>query len=170
MEKNRTYSQKEIAVTGMMIALVFLGTFYFKIPTMFGYTHLGDCMIILAVCLLGTKRGALAGALGAGLADFLGGYTAWVLPTMAFKTAWVLVMGWIAFHVLKRWKYNLWAGAFVGGLVHIALYTLIKIPMFGAAYAFSTLFALTVQTLSGVVLGNVLYGLMKRKVAAILAQ
>ena len=58
-------SQKDIALEGMMIALVFLGTFYFKIPTAFGYTHLGDCMIILATCLLGTKKGAIAGAFGA---------------------------------------------------------------------------------------------------------
>ena len=165
MDRDRT---KDIAITGMMIALVFLGTFYFKIPTAFGYTHLGDCMIILAVCLLGTKRGALAGALGAGLADFLGGYTAWVLPTMAFKAAWVVVMGLVAFHLLKGWKYNLWAGAILGGLVHIALYTLIKIPMFGAAYAFSTLLTLAIQTLSGVILGNVLYGMMKHKVAVAL--
>lgn len=50
-------SQKDIALEGMMIALVFLGTFYFKIPTAFGYTHIGDCMIILATCLLGTKKG-----------------------------------------------------------------------------------------------------------------
>ena len=66
MEKTR-YNQKDIAVVGLMIALVFIGTFYFKIPTAFGYTHLGDCMIILATCLLGTKKGAIAGALGAGL-------------------------------------------------------------------------------------------------------
>ena len=168
MDTNRTYSQKDIAVTGMMIALVFLGTFYFKIPTTFGYTHLGDCMIILAVCLLGTKRGALAGAIGAGLADFLGGYTAWVLPTMAFKAAWVLVMGFVAFHLLKRWKYNLWVGALLGGVVHVVLYTLIKIPMFGAAYALATLLTLSIQTLSGVVLGNLIYGMIKNKVAVAL--
>ena len=49
-----------------MAALVFTGTYFFKIPTAFGYTHLGDCMIILTVCLFGTRRGMLAGAIGAG--------------------------------------------------------------------------------------------------------
>lgn len=163
MEKTR-YNQKDIAVVGLMIALVFIGTFYFKIPTAFGYTHLGDCMIILATCLLGTKKGAIAGALGAGLADFIGGYTAWVLPTMAFKAAWVLVMGFIAFKLFKNFKYNLWIGAIIGGLVHIALYTFIKIPMFGLAYALSTLLTISLQTLSGIILGNILYGLMKNKI------
>ena len=49
---------KTITTTALMAALVFVGTFFFKIPSPFGgYAHLGDCMIILAVCLLGTYRG-----------------------------------------------------------------------------------------------------------------
>ena len=161
---NSKYSQNDIAIVGMMIALVFVGTFYFKIPTTFGYTHLGDCMIILATCLLGTKRGAIAGALGAGLADLIGGYTIWVLPTMTFKAAWVLVMGLVAFKLLKNFRFNLWVGAIAGGLIHILLYTLIKIPLFGASYALATLFTLSLQTLSGVVLGNLIYGVIKNRV------
>ena len=161
---NSKYSQKDIAIVGLMIALVFVGTFYFKIPTTFGYTHLGDCMIILATCLLGTKRGAIAGALGAGLADLIGGYTIWVLPTMVFKASWVLVMGLVAFKLLKHFRFNLWVGAIAGGLVHILLYTLIKIPLFGASYALATLFTLSLQTLSGVVLGNLIYGVIKNRV------
>lgn len=122
-------------------------------------------MIILATCLLGTKRGAIAGALGAGLSDLVGGYTAWVIPTMVFKATWVIVMGLVAFKLLKNVKYNLLIGAVLGGLVHIALYTLIKVPMFGAVYAFATLFTLSLQTLSGIVLGNIIYGAIKNKVS-----
>ena len=162
---NTKYNSREIAVEGLMIALVFLGTFYFKITTALGYTHLGDCMIILAAGMLGTKKGAIAGAIGAGLADLVGGYTAWVVPTMIIKAVWVLVMGLVAFRLLKKSKYNLWIGAVIGGIVHIVLYTLIKIPMFGTAYALSTLLALAVQTLSGAVLGNILYGLIGKRVA-----
>ena len=161
--KVRGYSQRDIAIEGMLIALVFLGTFYFKIPTAFGYTHLGDCMIILATCLLGTKRGVIAGALGAGLADLIGGYVAWVIPTMIIKSAWILVMGLFAFKILKNSRINLWVGAIIGGLIHILLYTLIKIPMFGLTYALATLFTLSVQTLSGVVLGNIIYSTIKSK-------
>ena len=75
----------DISIIGLMSALVFVGTYFFKIPSAFGYTHLGDCMIILTVCLFGTRRGVLAGAIGAGLSDFLGGYAVWVLPTMVLK-------------------------------------------------------------------------------------
>ena len=58
---------RSITATALMAALVFAGTYFFKIPSPFGgYAHLGDCMIILGVCLLGTTRGMLAGAIGAG--------------------------------------------------------------------------------------------------------
>ena len=62
----------DISIIGLMSALVFVGTYFFKIPSAFGYTHLGDCMIILTVCLFGTRRGVLAGAIGAGLSDLRG--------------------------------------------------------------------------------------------------
>ncbi|SDB13525.1 Uncharacterized membrane protein [Pseudobutyrivibrio sp. YE44] len=165
MNTKNMISTKDIAMEGMMIALVFLGTFYFKIPTLFGYTHLGDCMIILTVSLLGSKKGALAGALGAGLSDLLGGYTAWVLPTMAIKASWALVMGFVAFKLIKNSKFNLVIGAIVGGFIHVMLYTIVKIPLFGLTYALSTLFTLTLQTFSGVILGCLLYNLIKGKLS-----
>ena len=68
----------DITVTAAMAALVFLGTYIFKIPTISGYVHLGDCMIILTVALFGMKKGAVAGAIGGGLSDFIGGYFYWV--------------------------------------------------------------------------------------------
>ena len=83
----------DISIIGLMSALVFVGTYFFKIPSAFGYTHLGDCMIILTVCLFGTRRGVLAGAIGAGLSDFLGGYAVWVLPTMVLKGLWAFIAG-----------------------------------------------------------------------------
>ena len=54
----------DITVTAAMAALVFLGTYIFKIPTISGYVHLGDCMILLTVALFGMKKGAIAGAIG----------------------------------------------------------------------------------------------------------
>lgn len=49
----------DITVTAAMAALVFLGTYIFKIPTISGYVHLGDCMIILTVALFGMKKARL---------------------------------------------------------------------------------------------------------------
>lgn len=153
---------KDIVIVGMMAALVFVGTYFFKIPTTFGYTHLGDCMLIFAVCMFGTKRGALAGAIGAGLSDLLGGYAVWVVPTMLFKAAWAVIMGVIAYKVLSKFKYGWLAGAFVGGIVHIILYTVIKIPLFGMEYAIARIPVISGQTLCGIVIGSALYASLAR--------
>ena len=109
----------DMAITGLMAALVFTGTYFFKIPTAFGYTHLGDCMIILTVCLFGTRRGMLAGAIGAGLSDFIAGYAAWVLPTIVLKGGWALIMGLIMYRLLPHFKYSWLAGAVTGGIFHV---------------------------------------------------
>ena len=151
----------DIVITGLMAALVFVGTYFFKIPTSFGYTHLGDCMIILTVCMFGTRKGVLAGAIGAGLSDLLGGYTVWVLPTMLFKGIWALIMGIVAYKLLPKVKFNWLIGASVCALVHIALYTLIKIPLYGMEYALLRIPIITGQTICGIVFGSALYMFIK---------
>ena len=84
---------KDITLTGLMAALIFIGTFFFKIPSPFGYNHFGDGFMLLTVFMLGYKKGAFAGAIGAGLADLIGGYTVWVLPTIVIKSMWALIIG-----------------------------------------------------------------------------
>lgn len=152
----------DVSIIGLMSALVFVGTYFFKIPSAIGYTHLGDCMIILTVCLFGTRRGVLAGAIGAGLSDFLGGYMVWVLPTMVLKGLWAFIAGTIAYKLLPNFKYSWLVGAIVGGIVHIAGYTLVKIPLFGAGVAFAQLFTISMQTISGIVLGSVAYTVLSQ--------
>lgn len=147
----------DITITAMMAALVFVGTYFFKFPTLFGYTHLGDCMIILTVCLFGTKKGAIAGAIGAGLSDLLGGYAVWVIPTMAFKALWAIVMGLIAYKLLPKFKFNWLVGAIVGAVVHVVCYTLMKIPLFGLSYAIARIPVISAQSAWGVAVGGILF-------------
>ena len=45
-----------IVMTAMMMCLVLVTTYTFKIPTPFqGYVHLGDAMIFLSVLIVGKK-------------------------------------------------------------------------------------------------------------------
>jgi len=155
--RNTNKSTMDIAVIGLMSALVFTGTYFFKIPSPFGYTHLGDCMIILTVCLFGTRRGALAGAIGAGLADFIGGYAVWVIPTMVLKAAWALIAGFIAYKLLPNHKYSWLIGSIIGGIVHVIGYTLMKIPLYGPGLAVSEIITLSAQTAAGITLGGIAY-------------
>ena len=92
MNKNQ-FTTKEITKIAMMAALVFVATYSLKVPSLHGYTHLGDCMIFIAVLLLGGKKGAISGAIGASLADLVGGYIIWILPTFFIKFIMASIMG-----------------------------------------------------------------------------
>lgn len=151
--KNKT---KTITTTALMAALVCLATYLIKIPSLHGYTHLGDCMIFISVLTLGTKRGAIAGGLGAALADFLGGYMIWIVPTFFIKAIMAILMGLICEKLLKNHKYGWIIGSIIGGMSQIILYTLVKFPLFGSAYAISGLVSLSFQTISGIVLSIII--------------
>ena len=83
--KNARINVRSITFTAVMAALVFVFTYTFKIPFVNGYTHIGDSMIFLAIVFLGYKKAPLAAGIGAGLADLIGGYSAWVAPTFIIK-------------------------------------------------------------------------------------
>lgn len=144
---------KDITTTALMAALVFVGTYLFKIPVPFGYSHLGDGMILLTVILFGWKKGLGAGMIGAGLSDLLGGYTAWVIPTMLIKGGWVLILAFFLMRFGKEKKIIWLLGSVVGGIFHVAAYSLVKIPLYGMEATMAELPFLTVQTICGIVIG-----------------
>lgn len=67
-------STKKIALNGLMIALVFLVTYFTKIPGPVGPFNIGDAAIMVGAILLGRNSGFLAGAVGSALADVAMGY------------------------------------------------------------------------------------------------
>lgn len=151
---------KSITKTGIMTALVFLATFIIKIPSPNGYTHLGDCLIFVAVLILGTKRGALAGGMGAALADLMGGYTQWILPTFFIKAIMAIIMGIITYKLLPKFRFSWLIGAVLGGIAQIILYTLAKFPMYGVAYAVTRLPGLALQTIFGIIIAAVIIAVL----------
>ncbi len=130
--------------TAMMAALVFLATYVLKVPAPNGYSHLGDCMILISVLLLGGRNGALAGSVGAALADLLGGYMQWILPTFCIKVVMALIMGACVSKCSHRCHWLL--GAVFGGLFQIFAYTAVKIVYYGFATAMVMTPGLLVQT------------------------
>lgn len=161
MEKNKIKTI-DITTTALMAALVFLGTYIFKIPTISGYVHLGDCMILLTVGLFGMKKGAIAGAIGAGLADLVGGFFFWVIPTLLIKCMWAFVMGAIMYKVMKGNKWGFIVGAVGGGVLHVIAYTVVRAFLYGGRTAIIEVPALTFQTVAGIVLGVVIYKVLEK--------
>ena len=143
---------KYVTKTGMMAALIFIATYAIKIPAPNGYTHLGDCLIFIAVLTLGTKRGALAAGIGAALSDMMSGFLIWVVPSFIIKAIMALIMGAFTYRLLPKRRFGWAVGAVIGGIVQIVLYTVVKIPLFGPAYAVERLPVLTLQTLFGIII------------------
>ncbi len=153
---NVSMSTKNLTKMAIMSALVFIATYFFKVPTLNGYTHLGDSMIFMSVLILGWKKGSLAGGLGASLSDLLGGYMQWVLPTFFIKILMGVIMGLVAEKLFPKFKYGWILGAVIGGLFQIVAYAVVKLPLFGWAYAVSSLPGDVVQTVTGVAIAAVL--------------
>jgi len=79
---------QHLILTALFAALVMVFTAYIgriPLPGTGGYIHFGDSLIFLAACLLPMPYAALAGALGAGLADLLSPLPAYAIPTVVIK-------------------------------------------------------------------------------------
>ncbi len=97
MEENKV---RKLVLAGLMTALVYIATALLpRLPIPFtqgGYVHLGDSMIFIAAILLGWKYGAFVGGVGSALADILGGYAIWAIPTLIIKAIMGGVVGFMA--------------------------------------------------------------------------
>ena len=154
---------KTLTKTAMMAAIVFVCTYVCKVPIVLtgGYTHLGDCAVFLGVLLLGKRQGALAGALGAALADLMGGFLFWVLPTFFIKGLMAYTMGFLAETRLSVRRFGWLVGAIAGGLLQVIGYTLIKIILISPWAGIANIPTVSLQTISGIVIAAVLITILK---------
>jgi len=112
---------KEICASGLMIALVAIGTMIFQIPvsSTSGYIHLGDSLILLVAVFFGKKQGMIAGGIGSALADILSGFAHWALFTLIIKGIMGFLIGSIADFPKTNGKF-LSVRNVVGGVVGIS--------------------------------------------------
>lgn len=155
---NQKSKMQNLCETGLFIAIVFIGVFIIKIPGPFGYAHIGDSMIFLSVLMLGGKRGAIAGGIGAALADIVSGYTIWAVPTFICKAMMALMMGAVIKHRFFGMKGRvLWiVAALVGGLMQGIGYVIFWYFLFGKAAAISAVPGLTFQVVAGILVAFVI--------------
>ena len=77
----------KITNTGIFATIILLSTMLIKFSTGLGegYIHFGDCFIYLSACILPFPYCLVASAIGGALADILGGYAVWAIPTAIIK-------------------------------------------------------------------------------------
>ncbi|HBT19179.1 MAG TPA: hypothetical protein DEA52_03900 [Clostridiaceae bacterium] len=103
-----------LTYTALMTAFVFITTSVIKIPIPFtnGYIHAGDTAIFLGGILLGPVHGAIAAGLGSMLADVLGGYAHWAIPTLVIKGLMGFLVGYFSSEKRNQ-KHVLWGTSLV---------------------------------------------------------
>ena len=144
---------KQLTLCGVLAALVFVLTYFPKVPVPVtgGYVHLGDGAIFLAVLLLG-PLGIPAAAIGSGLADLIGGYMLYVIPTVIIKGL-VALVGW------KLYRKGSWVSAVVAFVLAEAVmvlgYFVFECFTSGAPAAAAAILPNVMQGVAGAVLGLV---------------
>ena len=94
---------KQLTITGLMAALVLVGTMLIQVPTPTkGYIHIGDSMVYLGGILLGPLFGSIAAALGSMLADLFSGYGIYAPATFIIKGLDALVVGYIYHKIIAK--------------------------------------------------------------------
>jgi len=156
--QNRTH---RLAMAGLLTACVTLLTVVvaIPIPAMAGaYVNLGDAAVHLCAFLLGNPWGALAAAVGSGLADLLLGSALYAGPTFLIKGA----MAFLGAFLLKRWQNKRVLCFVLAGLLVPAGYFLFESILYGAATASAGLPANLMQYAVGVALGSAFTAMAQR--------
>ena len=107
---------KRLCFSALLAAMVCIATLFFKIPIPLGYAHLGNGFILLGCSMMGGYYGIFIGGFGSALADLLGGFGQWILPTLVIKGLMGFAVGRIAGYTLFG---ALLSGSLAAGLAQI---------------------------------------------------
>ena len=146
---------KTIAVLAVMIAVVTVFTLAVRvpIPATQGYINFSDVAIYFAAFAFGPWVGFIAGGVGAGLADVMGGYASFALLTFFAHGLEGLVAGYLGGRTNSLPRLLLgWAA---GTIVMVAIYFLGEafIMGLGPAAAAAEIPANIIQNVAGAVIG-----------------
>lgn len=130
MKKNGKTNLVQIVTASLFAAMTFALTYTLKVPSVNGYTHIGDTVIYLAASFLSYPAAAMAGAIGASLSDAVGGYYTYIIPTLIIKS--LLVFCFTSRKDKFLCKRNFFAVA-PAGLITVVGYYLAEILLFALA-------------------------------------
>lgn len=150
------FDPRTLAVTAVMIAIVFVLTRVIQIPTPAkGYIHLGDAGVFFSAFAFGPWVGAVAGGLGTGLADVTSGYPQWAIASFLIHG----LQGWVAGWATQRWRgaAGLLLAAIIGGVIVVVGYLLAGMVLSGVAAALAEVPMNIIQVAAGAVVAVPLF-------------
>jgi uncharacterized membrane protein len=125
---------KQICLTGLFMAAICVATLFFKVSIPLGYAHLGNGFIFLACVFLGNPYGCIASGVGSALADLLGGFPQWILPTLIVKC----LMGYLIGIIAEKGKIislRSLIAVIIGTIEMVAGYTIAGAVLYGSMAA-----------------------------------
>lgn len=136
MTKSRKYSTRAITIDAMFIALTFAFTFInIKLPIAAsgGLVHLGNVPLFAGAVIFGRRTGALAGAIGMGLFDLVGGWTLWAPFTFVI----VGIMGFVVGSIAHGKNLGVWTAAafIIAGIIKVVGYYFAELALYGNWFA-----------------------------------
>ncbi len=157
---------KQLTISGVLAALVFIATLFLSIPipTGYGYLHLGDTFVYFCAALLG-PIGAFPAAIGSMLADLSAGYAMYALPTFIIKGLDAFVVGLMILLFKKRRAdnkltlFDLVAATVPGGVIMVFGYFLTEAYLlsYGWPVALANVFPNAIQAAGGMAIFILLY-------------
>ncbi len=135
--KTTTIDAKEIAVSGLFTAMVFIATMFLNIRLPIsvngGLIHFGNVLLFTVSIVFGKRKGAVAGAFGMGLFDIVSGWAAWAPFTFVIRG----IMGYLAGSIAnfrgkdgRSFVFNLLA-IIISGIWMLAGYYIAEVILYG---------------------------------------
>lgn len=143
--------------TALFLALVAVTTFAVKIPLPTGgYIHIGDSINYLASLMLPFPLGMVAGSVGGALADTMGGYYNYIIPTLIVK-----LFNSLCFYVIRSKGEKLvnvksMIALALSSVVTVVGYYIVSIVLYGTKGSLATIPGNAVQAIGSAVIFVVL--------------
>ncbi len=160
-EKRNTLRQ--IVLAGIFAALVFVITFFVKIPvpqiSRGAYINLGDTAIYIVASLINPVYAMFAAGFGSALADVAYGGGIYIPATLVIKG----LMGFVAAHIAKHGNFAVYIiSCLAAGLIMVVGYGLFEAAAFGIAVAIASVTYNLLQFAGGVILALPFYAVLPR--------
>ena len=159
---------RQLVTAAVLAAITTVATMIIKVPTIgtAGYVNIGDSAVLVSAWLLGNPYGALAAAVGSGLADLLSGYPVYIPGTAIIKFLMAFVCAILYSKLKKRVPVPAayLISSLVAELIMITGYFLYESTILGYGLAASaSIISNAVQAVTCLVLGNVVILLLDKK-------
>jgi uncharacterized membrane protein len=154
---------KDITITGICAAIIFVVTFLIKVPvpvTSTGaYINLGDTVIYVVAFLLNPILAMLAAGIGSFLADLAGGYGAYMFATLVIKA----MMGLCCSLIAKKENFvSFVVACVIGGVIMVFGYGAFEWLVFGWTVAIANMPYNLIQFAGGIIIALVFFKALPR--------